>query len=135
MFVDLVLDLVGLVGHEDAGIRVACAHLGLRTLKSREELGVDQSGFGVFQLLGDISSQAEIWVLINCTWNQARDVGNRSKYVRKRVRERRCGLDGCEVNFADVIPDSSSSQRACKANQRIYDTYDSLKPKVAFTWL
>jgi hypothetical protein len=36
--VDFLLDLIGLVGHEDTAVRVAGAHLSLRTLESREEL-------------------------------------------------------------------------------------------------
>lgn len=42
MLIDLILDLTGSVRHIDRGIGVAGAHLRLRALQRREELGVDE---------------------------------------------------------------------------------------------
>lgn len=85
MCVDLLLDLVGLVGHEDTAVRVAGAHLGLGTLESREEFGVDEGGFLVLQLLGDIPSETEVWILVDCTWDQTEDVADRTEDMREAV--------------------------------------------------
>jgi hypothetical protein len=60
MSVDLVLDLVGGVRHVDGRVRVRGGHLGLCTLKRWQELAVQEAGFRVFELVGNVSRQPEL---------------------------------------------------------------------------
>lgn len=108
MCVDLLLNLVGFIGHEDAAVGVAGAHLGLRPLESGEELRMDESRFLVLQFLRYVPSEAEIGILVDGAGDQAGDVADRTEYMRETVGERRSGLDGRKVYFADVVPDSRS---------------------------
>ena len=105
MLIDLILDLIWLVRHENATVWVAGAHFRLRALESGEELGVDEGGFWVLQFHGDITGQPEIGILVDSTWDQAGNVCSCSKDLRKRVRERRCSLDSCEMDLANIIPE------------------------------
>ena len=50
MLVNFIFYLVCLISHENTTILVASAHFRLRSLKSREELGMYETGFGVFEL-------------------------------------------------------------------------------------
>lgn len=93
VFVDFVLDLIRGVGHEDARVDVRCAHLGLGSLEGREELGMDQRRLRVLQFYGNVSGEPEVWILVDGTWNQARDIALCAKYVRERVRKRRGRLN------------------------------------------
>lgn len=83
MLIDLILDLIWLVCHENATVWVAGAHFCLRTLESGEELGMDEGGLGVLQFHGDITSQPEIGILVDSTWDQAGDVSSCPKDLRK----------------------------------------------------
>jgi hypothetical protein len=60
---DFVLDLVGGVSHVDGRVRVGGGHLGLGTLKSRQELAVDKGRFRVLELGSDVAGEAELWRL------------------------------------------------------------------------
>lgn len=64
---------------------------------------MEERGLGVFEFLGDVASETEIWVLVDSAGDQTGDIGDFAKYVRERVGERRCGLDGCEVDLSNVI--------------------------------
>ena len=66
MLVDLTFDLVRSIRHEDARIRVRSAHFRLGTLERREELGVDQGRFRIFELRSYISRQTEVRILVDC---------------------------------------------------------------------
>jgi len=59
----------------------------LWALESWEEFSVEKSGFGVFELLGNVSRKTEIWVLVYCTRDQAWDVGYFAKDVGERIGE------------------------------------------------
>lgn len=85
MRVNLLLDLIGFVRHEDTSVSVTGTHFGLGTLQRREEFRVNQGGLRVFELLGDISSQAEIRILVDSTGYQAGDIGDGSKHLRERI--------------------------------------------------
>lgn len=85
VFVDFVLDLIRGVCHEDAGVDIRCAHFGLGSLKGGEELGMDQSRLGVLQFHGNVSGETEVWILVDGTWNQARDIALCAKDVGERV--------------------------------------------------
>ena len=52
--INLILDLIRSVRHEDTRIHIGGTHFRLRTLEGGEELGVDQRRFGVFELRGHI---------------------------------------------------------------------------------
>lgn len=103
MLVDLVLDLRGGVAHEDTRVRVRRAHLRLRALERGEELRVEQCGLLVLELRGDVARESEVRILVDRTGDQAGDVSLRAEDLREGVGERGCGLDGCEVNLADVV--------------------------------
>jgi len=83
VLVDLILDLIWLVCHENATVWVAGAHFRLRTLESGEELGVDESGFGVLQFHGDVTGQPEVGILVDSTGDQAGNVCSCSKDLRE----------------------------------------------------
>lgn len=85
VLVNLIFDLIRCISHINGRICVACGHLGLRTLQSGEEFGMDQGGLGVFQLGSSVASQSEIWILIDRARNQARDVALGAKYLREGV--------------------------------------------------
>ena len=65
--IDLILYLIRGVGHEYGRVRITGGHLCLWALQRGEELGMNQAGLGVFQLLGHVPRQPEVWVLIYST--------------------------------------------------------------------
>lgn len=75
MSVNFILDLHHRICHEDTAVRVRRTHLRLWTLQCREKLGVYEGRFGIPELLGDVTGQAEVRVLVDCTGDQAGDVG------------------------------------------------------------
>ena len=93
---------------------------------------MDKCRLGVFQFLSDIASKAEVRVLIDSTGNQTWNVGDGPKDMGEGIRERRCRLYGSEMDLADVI---TTGLMKIGNHGRRRDTYDSLKPKVALTWL
>lgn len=52
-----------------------------------------ESRLGVFEFLSDIACQAEIWVLVDCTWYQAGDVRCGAEDLRKGIGKRWGRLD------------------------------------------
>jgi len=52
--VDLVLNLIWSIGHEDRRIGITCRHLRLRSLQGREKLGMDKCRFAILYFLGNI---------------------------------------------------------------------------------
>ena len=104
VLVDLVLDLRRRVGHVDARVRVRRAHLRLRALQRREELGVQQCRLRVLQLRRDVSREAEVRILVDRAWDEAWDVRLGAEDLGEGVREGWRGLDGREVDFPNVIP-------------------------------
>ena len=129
MPVNLVLDLVGSIRHEDARIDVGRAHFRLRPLKGGEELGMDQSGLGVFELRCYVSRQAEVWVLIDCAWDKTGYIGDRAEDLREGIGKRWGGLDSGEVDFSNVVPWRNISQLLPYGGT--VSAYESLKPKAA----
>lgn len=103
MLIDLALNLIRRVRHEDPGRRVACAHLRLRALQRWEELAVQEHRLGVLELLRNIARQPEVRVLIDRTGNEAGDVGGCSEDLGEGVGEGGRGLDGGEVDFAYIV--------------------------------
>ena len=83
VLVDLILDLVRRVAHEDARIWVRRAHLRLRPLECREEPRVQEGGLRVFELLRDVAREAEVRVLVYGTRDEARDVRRLAEDVRE----------------------------------------------------
>lgn len=63
---------------------------------------MEEGGFGVFQLLGDVAGYSEVWVLVDGTWDEAGDVRFGAKDVGESVAEGRSRLDRSKVDFADV---------------------------------
>ena len=103
MSINLVLDLSRRIRHEDARIGIRRAHLRLWPLERGEEFRMQKSRLGVLELLCDIPCEAEVWILVNCAGDQARDVGRIAKDVGERIREGRGGLDRRKVNLANVV--------------------------------
>ena len=103
VLVDLVLDLVGRVVHVNAGVRVRRAHLRLRALQCGEKFGVQQRGLRVLELHGDVARQPEVRVLVDRARDEARDVGDGAEDLGEGVGEGGRGLDGREVDLADVV--------------------------------
>lgn len=60
----------------------------------------------VLEFLCDVPGEAEVWVLVDCAGNETGDIGRIAKNVRKGVGEGGGGLDGREVDLADVIADN-----------------------------
>ena len=87
VFIDLILDLIRRIAHEDTRVRIGRAHFRLWALEGREELGVDQGRFGVFELDGDVAGETEVRVLVYRARDQAGEVTARTKNIWERVRE------------------------------------------------
>lgn len=85
MLIDLILDLGRGVGHVYSGVSIARAHLRLRALEGREELGVDEEGFGVLEFGGDVPGEAEVRVLVDRAGDKARNVGFGAEDLREGV--------------------------------------------------
>ena len=111
MAVDLVLNLGLCVSHEDGRAVDRGTHLGAGSLESREELSVDQGRLGVLELVGNITRQTEVRILVNGARDQARNVGTIAKDGRESVRERGGGLDRHKVRLSDVIAVIESKSR------------------------
>ena len=101
--VDLILNLIWGIAHVYARVDVRRAHLCLRTLQCREELRMQQGRLRVSQLVCDVTRQAKIWILVDRTWNEARNVGLGAKDLWERIGKGRRRLDGAKVNLADVV--------------------------------
>lgn len=117
MPIDLVLDLRGGVAHVDRRVRVARTHLRLRALERGEELRVQQRRLGVLELLRDVAREPEVGVLVDRAGDQAGDVRRRAEDLREGVGEGGRGLDGGEVDLADVVAEgvrlSVTRSRGC----------------------
>lgn len=68
---------------------------------------MDECGLGVLELLRDVACQSEVGVLVDRTWNKARNVGHVAKYMGEGAGERGCGLDGTEMNLPDAVSDET----------------------------
>jgi hypothetical protein len=106
------------------------AHFRLGTLEGGEELGVDQSRFGVFELRGYVSGQTEVWVLVDRAWDEAGYIRDGTEYLREGVGEGWGGLDSGEVDFSNVIAGEMDKQTSTTSGLGV-STHESLKPKVA----
>ena len=71
---------------------------------------MNQRRFGIFELDSDITRETEVGVLIDRTRDETRNVGGRSKDMRKRVGEGRGSLDCCKVDLANIIAEGSPDQ-------------------------
>lgn len=107
--IDLVLDLVSGISHEDGRRVNGSAHLGLRTLKSREETSVDQRWLGILETLSNITSETEIRILINSTGDQTGNILLATKDVRERIGEGRCSLNSNKVELANSITEKENA--------------------------
>ena len=103
MAVDLILDLIRGIAHVYARVDVRRAHLCLRTLQRGKELGVQQGRLRISQLVRDVTRQAEIGILVDRTWDEARNVGLGAKDLREGVGKGRRRLDGAKMYLADVV--------------------------------
>ena len=65
MLINLVLNLIWFICHEDTTIGIARTHFRLRTLKSGKEFGVDESRFWELELRSNIPCQSEVWILVD----------------------------------------------------------------------
>lgn len=104
IFVDLVLDHLGRVRHEDGGRVNRSGHLGLSAEQRGDKLGVDESRLLVLEARGDFSGEAEVRVLVDGAGDEAGDVGLGAEDLGERVGEGGGGLDRDEVPLSDVVP-------------------------------
>lgn len=72
---------------------------------------MDEGGFRVFELDGNVSRQTEVRVLVDSTGDEARDIGACTEDMWEGVREGRGCLDRAEVNLADVIAENMGKIR------------------------
>ena len=104
--VDLVLDLVGLVGEEDGRSGDRGRHLRAGALQGGQEDHVEEGGFLVFHLLGAVATLAEVGVLVDGAGDQAGDGADfglvRTEDVWEGGCVGGCGLGCGEVEFAYV---------------------------------
>lgn len=122
--INLILDLIGCIAHVDTRIRITRAHLCLRALEGREELAMHQRRFREFEFLSDVAREPEIRILVDCAGDQAGDLVDLGCFdtwsaagedVREGGREGGCGLDGCKVDFANVVSAHSETlEYRCK---------------------
>lgn len=108
--IDLVLDLVGSISHENGRSINGSAHFGLGTLKSREETSMNQGWLGILETLSNITSETEVRILINSTRNQTGNILLATKDVRERIGEGRCSLNSNKVELANSITKKSLDQ-------------------------
>lgn len=85
--IDLILDLIRGIRHINRRIRIRRTHLGRCALKCGKELGMQERGFRVSKLRGNIASQTEIRVLVDRTGDKGGDVFGCTENVRMRVGE------------------------------------------------
>lgn len=64
---------------------------------------MDERRFRVFEFDGDVAGKTEIGVLVDCAGDKTGNVGYGAEDMREGVGEGRCGLNGCEVDFPDVV--------------------------------
>lgn len=105
--VDLVLDAIRCVSHENGRRIHASRHLGSRALEGRQKDCVDERRFLILHLLCVLAALSEVRVLVDGTWNQAWNrrsllpVGAENVWeARGKPRGR---LGGAEMELADVI--------------------------------
>ena len=130
MPINLILDLIRSIRHEDTRVRIRGTHFRLGTLEGGEEFGVDQCRFRVFEFRGHVSSQTEVWVLVDRAWDETGYVRDGTEYLREGVGERWSGLDCGEVDFSNVIAGGWISKLP-SAERWDISTNESLNPKVA----
>ena len=107
-----LVDLLGRVCYHNAAVAVAGRHLARVTLKRREELGVEKSGLGQTELGGDVTSEAEVRVLIDSAGDEAHGLlvflVVSTEYVRECGCEGRGCLNGREHDLADVVGNAAN---------------------------
>ena len=122
ILLDLGGDLFGAVANKDRARFNGRRHLGARPLQSIQEPRVDQSRFGITQLRCHITGEAKVWVLVDCTGNQAGDLGCLGGVGPKQEGERggegRGRLDSGEVNLGPVSMTCGITR--CRHLQRAY---------------
>ena len=107
---------------------------------------MQQGRLRVLQLVRDVTRQAEIGILVDRTWDETGNVRFGTKDLWEGVGKGRRRLDGAKVNLADVVTKKTKDvlarmSRPKKAGQnrkgmgQRRETYESLKPNVAFAWL
>ena len=95
---------------------------------------MEECGFGVFEFDGDVAGEAEVGVLVDGAGDEAGYVGCFAEDLGERVGEGRCGLNGGEVDFPDVVAGGCRlTFQIC--GQEAMSTHESLKPNVALAWL
>ena len=103
VLVDLGLDLLPCVRHEDARVRVARAHLPAVPLERREEDALYQGGLMVPKLWDDVPGHAKVGVLVNGARDEAPDLLVIAEDVREGIRQSGGSLHRRECDLADVV--------------------------------
>lgn len=110
----LFVDLLGLVGHEDAGIGFRRRHFGHEALQrweesalDREILGVEARGLWGIELCAHIPRHSKVGVLVHAAGNQAGDVLIPEQVGEARGQARR-RLDGWVGGLPTVVRERES---------------------------
>lgn len=100
---NLILNLFLRITQIDASIGFRGVHLGLCSLKSRQERGEDQRRLSSFKARRNVPCHPEVGILIDGARDQTRDVVSFAEDVRERGSEARRRLDGRERRLAHAI--------------------------------
>ena len=110
IFLDLPFDITGSIGKKNCRVGVATGHFALGALQWGEEFRVNECRLTIQrvtfgdQLMSNITGHAEVWVLVDGTWNQTGHVGIAAgpEHKRERRGEGWGGLNRWERNFPNV---------------------------------
>jgi len=110
IFLDLPFDFTGSIGKKNCRVGVTTGHFALSALQWGEEFRVNECRLAIQrvtfggQLMSNITGHAEVWVLVDGTWNQTGHVGIAAgpEHKRERRGEGRGGLNRWERNFPNV---------------------------------
>mmetsp|Transcript_3736 Transcript_3736/g.9327 ORF Transcript_3736/g.9327 Transcript_3736/m.9327 type:complete len:359 (-) Transcript_3736:1020-2096(-) len=103
VFVDLGLDLLRRVRHEDGTRHLRAGHLGLVALECGDESAVNEGGLVEAQPRGHVARHPEVGVLIYRLWDEAHDVFSIAKHRWEAGRKCGSSLYSGECALADVV--------------------------------
>lgn len=136
IFLDLSLYIIGPIGKEDCRVGITARHFALGALQWWEEFRMNESRFAIQrmalwdQFMGNITSHAKVWVLVDGTRDQTSHIGIASspKHERERRREGRSSLNSRKCNFANVGSsiESKDSIHFSKRERVVVTKYDNV---------
>mmetsp|Transcript_25829 Transcript_25829/g.44110 ORF Transcript_25829/g.44110 Transcript_25829/m.44110 type:complete len:422 (+) Transcript_25829:176-1441(+) len=134
VLLDLSFDVLGRVRQEDGRVGVAAAHLSLRSLQWREELGVDQRRLALqwvmlrHELVGDVASQSKVRILVDGAGDETGQCAFRSS-VQTAAAAASTTIATAATATGTSIP-QHIRKRAPKTRRRLYRRKGNL-PNIA----